>query len=346
MLPVSAMRCILALFLLTATVAGAQDVLTIGSDRASAGGSVQLPVTLTDQGGTALDGSNLAGVAFKVLYAPEQVASISFTPSQPPLYDQTLQGQGWISFIGTFVQVPATIGTLAVTLQPGLANGTAVALTFHAPSSMLSNQTSSVRESVSSGNLALGNGTIVVGTLPAPSGVTATALSTSQVSVSWGAVPGADSYQVWRSTGGAFTQVGAPSGASFVDNSVIANTTYLYRVRTLDGPDTSAFSATDPATTVLFTDDPLVPMATVIKAVHITQLRSAVNAMRAAAGLAPLAADATIGAGQRVRASHVTTLRTALDQARASLGLPALSYSMPLTVIRAAHVTELRNGVK
>jgi hypothetical protein len=337
---------LLALLLLTATVASAQDVLTIGSDRTAAGGSVPLPVTLTDQGGTALDGSSIAGVAFKVLYAPEQVASITFTPSQTPLYDQTLQGPGWISFIATFVQVPATIGTLGVTLQPGLANGTVVALTFDAPSAMLSNQAASVRESVSSLNLALGNGTIIVGTLPAPAGVTATAVSASQVSVSWSAVPGADSYQVWRSTGGLFAQVGAPAGAAFIDNTVVANSTYLYRVRTIDAPDTSPFSLTDPATTVLFTDDPLVPTVTTIKAVHITQLRTAVNAMRSAAGLTPLAADGTIGAGQRVRASHVTALRTGLDEARASLGLPPVTYSGPLTVIRAAHVTELRNGVK
>jgi len=340
------MRRLFALFLLTASVAGAQDVLTISSDGATTGGSVQLPVTLTDQGGTALDGSSIAGVAFKVLYPPEQVASISFTASQTPLYDQTFQGSGWIACIATFVQVPGTIGTLNVTLQPGLANGTVVALTFDAPSAMLSNQAASVRESVSSGTLALVNGTITVTAPLTPGGVTATAVSTSQVSVSWDAVPGADSYEVWRSTGGLFAQVGAPAGAAFVDNSVVANTTYLYRVRTLDGADTSAFSPSEPATTVLFTDDPLVPMATLIKAVHITQLRTAVNAMRSAAGLTPLAADGTIGVGQRVRASHITALRSALDQARASLGLPSVPYSIPLTLIRAAHVTELRNGVK
>ena len=340
------MRHIFALWLLTATVASAQDVLTIGSGLASPGGSVQLPVTLTDQSGTALDGSSIGGVAFKVLYAPEQVAAISFSVAPAALYDQTFQGAGWISGIATFTQVPGTIGTLNVTLQPGLATGTEVALTFHAPSAMLSNQSSSVRESVSTGNLGLVNGTITVGTPPAPPRVMATAVSASQVTVSWDAVAGADSYQVWRSTGGAFAQIGTPAGAPFLDNAVVANTTYLYRVRTIDGADSSAFSATDPATTVFFTDDPLVPMATVINAVHITQLRTAVNAMRAAARLTPLASDGTIGAGQRVRASHVTAMRAGLDEARASLGLASVSYSGPLTVIRAVHVTELRNGVK
>jgi hypothetical protein len=51
-----------------------------------------------------------------------------------------------------------------------------------------------------------------------------------------------------------------------------------------------------------------------------------------------------------VKAVHVTELRTALDAARTALGLSALTYAHTLTtqstLISAADFTELRNGVK
>jgi hypothetical protein len=47
----------------------------------------------------------------------------------------------------------------------------------------------------------------------------------------------------------------------------------------------------------------------------------------------------------KVKAVHLTELRTALDAARAELGLPALVYTGTSNV-KAAHVTEIRNGVK
>ena len=88
-----------------------------------------------------------------------------------------------------------------------------------------------------------------------------------------------------------------------------------------------------------------------MKAIHVTQLRTAVNAIRAAANLDPLDSDATIGAGLIVRAQHLLDLRTGLDEARNMIGLGGLTYTDPTitagaTTIKAAHVTELRNGVK
>ena len=108
--------------------------------------------------------------------------------------------------------------------------------------------------------------------------------------------------------------------------------------------------ATDAATTTIFTDDPLVSGSSV-KAVHITQLRTAVNAMRAAAGLAPQSfADPSL-AGVAIKATHLTQLRTALDAARTAIGLPAVPYSdstitVGSTVAKTAHIAELRSGVK
>ena len=177
---------------------------------------------------------------------------------------------------------------------------------------------------MASGNLSLVNGSVTVSTLAAPAGVVATAQSTSQVNVSWGAVGGADHYEVWRSSfGDEYAIVGSPSAAAFTDTNVAPDTTYLYRVRAIDpSDDPSGFSAIDPATTILFTDDPLTAQVTIVKVVHVTQLRTAVDAMRAAANLDPLDADATVAAGAIVKAQHILDLRLGLDEARAFSASP------------------------
>lgn len=185
--------------------------------------------------------------------------------------------------------------------------------------------------------------------LAAPTGVVATATSISAATVSWTPVAGAASYEVWRSSmNGAYTQVGAPTAATFNDSGLAANTTYLYKVRAVAAV-TSAYSSVDAATTTVFTDASLAGVP--VKAVHFTELRTAVNAMRAAAGLsAQVFTDAAL-AGVAIKATHLTQLRTALDQARATIGLSALTYTdstvtAATTPVKAVHVTELRNGVK
>lgn len=122
-------------------------------------------------------------------------------------------------------------------------------------------------------------------------------------------------------------------------------------VRAVNGGE-SGDSNRDLATTVLFTDDPLVPGSTRIKAVHITQLRTAVNAVRALASLgAGSYTDPTLSVGvTKVKAAHINDLRTALNAARSSLALPAVSYAETITAtvtkVKASHLNELRNGVK
>lgn len=317
------MRRLLALLLLTASTAWGQDVLTLGSDRASAGGSVQLPVTISSGG--------VQSIAFKVM-VPEMVASVSFTrtAAATALYERTLSGSGWISYVAMFQQpVSGQLGRLDVTLSPN-ASGT-IPLRFDAPSVNLGAST------VANATLALANGSITVASVAAPAGLVATATSASAVTITWSAVSGADGYEVWRN--GVLLDVAG--GPAYGDTTVSANTSYLYRVRALSGGDASGFSNADVATTVVFDED------TIVRAAHVTQLRTAVNAMRSLAGLGELAADATIGVGQVVRASHITALRTGSSEARAALGLPALSYTdATLTIIKEAHVTELRSGVR
>ncbi|HEV7921526.1 MAG TPA: glycoside hydrolase family 44 protein [Thermoanaerobaculia bacterium] len=196
------------------------------------------------------------------------------------------------------------------------------------------------------------SGTVHVTPAGASLTITATAAGTGQVALSWTSVAGATGYEVWRGfNNGAFTLLTPTGATAFDDNSVSANTTYLYKVRAMVSGAWGAYSAADPATTVAFSDEPL-GAGTQIKAVHVLQLRIAANAMRAAAGLpAQSFTDPSLAAGTTIKAQHLTELRTALDQARAALGLAALVYTDPsltpaATLVRTAHVAELRGGAQ
>lgn len=93
-------------------------------------------------------------------------------------------------------------------------------------------------------------------------------------------------------------------------------------------------------TPATFTDNPLAAGVTVVKASHITELRTAINNYRAAAGLGA-ATWTTLGTGTMIRASHIAELRTALTAA-----LPSATYTNPLAsggAVRAVHIQELRN---
>jgi hypothetical protein len=185
----------------------------------------------------------------------------------------------------------------------------------------------------------------------APVNVVATAVSTTQINVTWDPVAGADHYEVdRRATGGSFTLAASPVGNAFNDTGRSAGASYLYRVRAVPSAGSpSANSAIDLATTVIFTDDPLVATTTRIKAVHLTEIRTAVNAVRALASLGAASFTDPSPAGFTIKSVHVTELRTALDLARSNLTLPALSYANSAaagTRVRAADFTELRSGTK
>ena len=100
-----------------------------------------------------------------------------------------------------------------------------------------------------------------------------------------------------------------------------------------------------------FTDDPLT-VGTPVRAVHITELRTRINALRAACLAVPATfvfADPTLTPGVTpVRAVHLTEMRTALSEAyvAAACGQTAPSYAATITagstLISAAHITELR----
>jgi hypothetical protein len=112
-----------------------------------------------------------------------------------------------------------------------------------------------------------------------------------------------------------------------------------------------AVTVTDVTGPGAFTDPAVNPGVTVVRAVHVAELRSRINAIRLALELPSFAfTDPVLTAGvTQSRAVHVTELRSALAAAYAVNGLSAPVYTDPGlgvgTAIRGLHVTELRQFV-
>ncbi|MDQ2975096.1 MAG: hypothetical protein M3R69_06765 [Acidobacteriota bacterium] len=95
-----------------------------------------------------------------------------------------------------------------------------------------------------------------------------------------------------------------------------------------------------------FTNDPLAAGVTEVKALHITELRTAINQVRAGVGLAAYSWTYSVTTNDWITAGPILEMRTALDQA---LGAPSGGYSTGLAQgqpILAIHIQELRERVK
>lgn len=112
----------------------------------------------------------------------------------------------------------------------------------------------------------------------------------------------------------------------------------------------------DVAAAVSFADDPLKPKETPVRALHLTQLRDAVDAFRKAAGLdTPTWTDAP-PAGEPIRSVHIMQLRQRLNAARAALGYPPATFedgdveegddALKEMPVRAIHFTQLRAALQ
>jgi hypothetical protein len=117
------------------------------------------------------------------------------------------------------------------------------------------------------------------------------------------------------------------------------------------GGGTFAYSNSDMATAVAYTDDPLQAGVTVVKAAHLTQLRRAVEAVRALAnvGQATWQTNPSPAPGGSILAAHSLELRTNLNPALAALGMtqmpsdPTLAVALP---VKAAHIQAVRDKIR
>ena len=209
---------------------------------------------------------------------------------------------------------------------------------------------SSVSDKYGCAGTVAGSGFAVTVVPPPPTAVSAAAVTPTRVDLVWNFSGTADSYDIERRAAGAYAKVGSSTTRSYSDTTAAANTAYLYRVRAVKSGTSSEPSGPDLATTVIFADDPLVSGQTPIRAQHILDLRTAVNAVRTTAGLAQSSfTDASL-AGVNAKTAHIQELRSALDGARSQLLLAPLSYTdQPLAnglFIKRVHVDQVRGGVK
>jgi len=163
---------------------------------------------------------------------------------------------------------------------------------------------------------------------------------------------GLSQYVIERSDGQ--TMTAQPQYTTIYDQyNVIAGRTYLYRVKAVDIYNVSSgFSARDLTTRLAFSDDPIKAPTdnggTLIIGAHVSELRRAVDAVRAAAALAPAWSDYTAPAGA-VYATQFIELRDRLNEARSILGFANVAFTDSVVTgqkIMGRTVTELREGVR
>jgi YD repeat-containing protein len=183
-----------------------------------------------------------------------------------------------------------------------------------------------------------------------PVSVLATRTGNTQITVTWMASAGATGYEIERRDAGVWTTHGTSISNQYIDQNLAVDTTYVYRV-IATGPINGRSDASIPdlATTMVFTP---VQSGGAVNADHFTQLLAAVNAVRAAAGWAPVTWTSILTANDPVPlpskgivAQQIVSLRARMNEAIHAVGVPVNGYtdSDPrLGLVRAAHITELQ----
>lgn len=97
-----------------------------------------------------------------------------------------------------------------------------------------------------------------------------------------------------------------------------------------------------------FTDDPLIAGSTTVTALHFTELRARIDALRATWSLGPFAYTNSMAPGTVIRAIDVTEMRTALSAAYTAASIPPPTYSTSPAAgmtITSADIQDLRDAV-
>ena len=159
---------------------------------------------------------------------------------------------------------------------------------------------------------------------------------------------GSDCSEVYAINTSVTLTASAGSGASFKEWGGTCSGTSTTCTVTMSAAKsvTATFSKT-------YTDDPITSQSTLIKAVHITDLRQAINTLRSNNSLSAFSfTDSTLTAGStQVRKVHITELRTALDGVYDAQSKTQPTYTDPTitagqTVVKKAHIAEIRSNVK
>ena len=187
----------------------------------------------------------------------------------------------------------------------------------------------------------------------APLNLTVTATSNASISLSWTAPPTTViQYQIERSESifGPFVFVATSNSTSFNDTTVTSLRAYLYRVRAvLTGGCQSYPSNIALGTAISFEFTSLQNQP--IRAQHLHDVRTAINAVRVVASLTPATWTRANLSNLNIAAQDVVELRTRLSEALTALDIPVTAYQDPVlttgaggTPIRAIHIEQLQTG--
>ncbi len=176
---------------------------------------------------------------------------------------------------------------------------------------------------------------------------------TNKNDVTWTAsssTVGISHYLLKRHPGNLTFSVAAPA-LSYIDQlGLSSGATYVYRVSAVDSNGiASPYSSPDIASVRTFTGDPLPGPIPEIRAVHMSELRLAVDAVRSAAGLSPAWSSYAPPVHLPIFAADFVQLRDRLNEARSALDLPAVELTGSVTpeqLMYGSVVVSLRNGVK
>ena len=211
-------------------------------------------------------------------------------------------------------------------------------------------------ESLAPGANAFENGTLAVTrdpaitSQPASQYVQSGHTATLSAMASGTTMPG---YQWYVGTSGTLTSpIGGATSSSYTTAPLANTTSYWVRATNSAGSANSNTATLTVTAYPPFTDDTLTASASVIRAVHVTELRARIDAIRVRYQLAAYSySDSTLTAGATlIQARHITDLRAALAEAYVAAGrTPLPTYTdTPLdaaTPVRAAHIAEIRAAV-
>lgn len=171
-------------------------------------------------------------------------------------------------------------------------------------------------------------------------------------SLSVAATGGSLTYQWYIGASGVTTNPMSGGSVSTQTPTPAQTTNYWVRVSNNGGSADSQTATVEVVPYVPFTDSPLVAGETPLRAVHITELRSRIDALRQGLGLTPFSwTDPALAANSTtLRAVHVVELRAALVEAYAAAHIAAPSFTDPTlpqgsVAIKRIHIQELRDAV-
>jgi hypothetical protein len=212
-----------------------------------------------------------------------------------------------------------------------------------------------VRVSNAAGSADSNTATVTVSAPPAitshPASVTVDPGQTTTLSVA--ATGGAPLTYQWYvgSSGNTASPIAGATSSSYTTPAMAATTSYWVRVSNGSGvanSNTATVSVRQPP----FTDATLIPGISVARLVHIIELRTRINALRARFGLLPYAwtDPSPVPGVTNMKAVHTTELRVALAEVYAVAARPQPVYTDPdivpgVTVMKVAHIAELRAAV-